>query len=67
MRSLWDNITGTCELLRLAAISGFRLNSPYWKWRSQTAFADQPPAGRQRWAAILEYARWVHKIRRLTR
>lgn len=53
------------ELLRLAAISGFRLRGKYWTWRMHTAFGRGVPAGRAEYiASILEYGRWARRMRR---
>jgi hypothetical protein len=68
MRWLRETIGGAWELLRLGALTRFRLTGAYWRWRNETAFGADParrPPRRQRLRAILDYARWVHRMRRL--
>lgn len=65
MRALLDTIGGLFELLRLGALSGFRIRGEYWTWRWHTAFGRGQPATRRELAAsVLEYARWVRRMRR---
>jgi len=53
------------ELFRLAAISGFRLRGRYWTWRMHTAFGRGYPASRMETIrSVLEYGRWVRRMRR---
>jgi hypothetical protein len=62
-----DTMMGLLELLRLAWISRFRMRSPYWRWRFETAFGHDPsrmPTRRQRWRAMIDYGKWVHRMRR---
>ena len=61
-------LTALWELLLLAAHTGFRLHGPYLNWRRETAFgsdASQQPARGERWHALLDYGRWVHRMKRL--
>ncbi|HYF13554.1 MAG TPA: hypothetical protein VD971_00630 [Phycisphaerales bacterium] len=56
---------GLYELFRLAVLSRFRMRGKYWTWRMHTALGDGAgvsPAERRR--AILEYGRWVARMRR---
>ncbi|MBY0313845.1 MAG: hypothetical protein K2W85_17405 [Phycisphaerales bacterium] len=65
IRWLLDTLGGLWELLRLGVVTGFRFNGPYWTWRTQTAFGRGWPDSRaQRIGAILEYARWIRRMRR---
>jgi len=67
MRTLIELLGGLWELLRLAFKTRFRLRGPYWRWRAETAFGTDPsklPSRWQRWRAILDYGRWVHRMRR---
>ncbi|MHC4949063.1 MAG: hypothetical protein ACYTG1_12530 [Planctomycetota bacterium] len=67
MRRLLDTLGGLGLLLMLAARSGFRLRSGYWRWRTETAFGADPaarPPRRERLRAILDYARWAYRMRR---
>ena len=53
------------ELFRLAALSGFRLKGRYWSWRMHTAFGRGYPASRgELIRSVLEYGRWVRRMRR---
>ncbi|MBM4108334.1 MAG: hypothetical protein FJ255_05905 [Phycisphaerae bacterium] len=64
MSRVLDTLGGLSELARLAALSGFRLRGKYWRWRLHAAFGNGTPTRRERWRAVLEYARWVHRMRR---
>ena len=66
MARLLDTLGGIWELLRIAVRSRFRLRSSYWCWRAETAFGTDParrPPFRARACAILDYARWVHRMK----
>lgn len=66
MRRIQETIGGLWELACLAAASRFRLRGPYWRWRAETAFGGgsaPPPLGR-RLRAILDYGRWVYRMKR---
>ncbi|HYE61656.1 MAG TPA: hypothetical protein VD997_06645 [Phycisphaerales bacterium] len=66
MRRLLDNLAGLWQLFRLGWISGFRFKGPYWTWRMQTAFGRGMPATkRELIASVLEYGRWMARMRRL--
>jgi hypothetical protein len=53
-------------LARLGIATNFRLRGKYWTWRWQTAWGSgEQPSSKQKWAAALEYARWVAKMKRL--
>jgi hypothetical protein len=67
MRWLIDTLGGLYELAVLGFRTGFRLSGPYWRWRRETAFgadASRRPPWRQQIAAILEYGRWVYRMKR---
>lgn len=65
MTRFCETLGGLYQLLRLAIVSRFRLRGAYWSWRTQTAFGRGWPHGRlARWHAIMDYARWVHRMRR---
>ena len=54
------------ELVRLAALTGFRLNGAYWSWRTHTALGPKGrdavgPAEIRR--ATLEYGRWIARMK----
>ena len=62
-----DVVGSLWVLATMAIASGFRLRSPYWKWRMATAFpVGSVPASKLKLALSgLEYARWAWRIRRL--
>jgi hypothetical protein len=61
----WDNLLALYELARLAAISKFRMRGAYWTWRMHTAFGRGKPTSRgEYFRSVLEYGRWVHRMRR---
>ena len=67
MRRLLDTLGGLWELMRLGARSRFRLGSAYWRWRYETAFGNDPaarPPRRQHIGALLDYGRWVYRMKR---
>lgn len=67
MSRIRQTIGGLGELLALAARSRFRMRGPYWRWRFETAFGADParwPARRRRLGAILEYGRWIWRMKR---
>lgn len=63
MPNLSDTLAGGLELLRLAALSGFRVRNRYWRWRYETAFGAGEPPRRERIAAFLRYAAWARRMR----
>ncbi len=67
MRNLLDTVAGLSDLLLLFAKTGFRLRSPYWQWRLHTAFGRGYPSKREFARGMLEYARWVSRMRRAAR
>ena len=67
MRSFMDTFGGVWELALLAIKSRLRLRSGYWKWRYETAFGTDPtrwPPLRQRIRAMIDYGKWVHRMKR---
>jgi hypothetical protein len=60
-------IIGCLLLLRLAAGSRFRLHGAYWTWRMTTAMGPDRPARRERLRNILDYARWMARMRSISR
>ncbi|MBX3364914.1 MAG: hypothetical protein KF866_09130 [Phycisphaeraceae bacterium] len=66
MRKFLDTCGGLFQLTRLAFLSKGRFRGPYWQWRIQTAYGRGLPASRRRRLHdLLEYARWVHRVRRM--
>lgn len=66
MRHLLDTIGGLWQLFLLAARSRFRLTGRYWAWRRETAFGrSNPRSRRETLHAVLEYGRWIHRMKRL--
>jgi hypothetical protein len=67
MRRLVDTIGGMWELLLLGARSGFRFRGPYWQWRHETAFGNDPaavPPRGDRLRQVLAYGRWIYRMKR---
>ncbi len=68
MHRLVQTIGGLWELLLLAARSRFRMRSRYWNWRRETAFGggagDRPTPAEVR-RAVIDYGRWVFRMKRL--
>lgn len=65
MRRLLDTLGGLFELLRLGTVTRFDFKGDYWSWRLHTAFGRGAPQSRGEMVrAILDYGRWVHRMRR---
>ena len=67
MNRLVETIGGVWELGRIAAVSRFRMRGGYWRWRDETAFGSDPsarPGAVARWRAVLDYGRWVYRMKR---
>lgn len=67
MRRIIDTIGGVWELFLLGWKTRFRLRGGYWRWRYETVFGTDPaqmPPRRQRMCAMLDYGRWVYRIKR---
>lgn len=64
-RSAIDTLGAVYELARLGVITRFRFRGPYWEWRLHTAFGRGYPESRWELVyAVLEYGRWVRRMRR---
>jgi len=60
-----DTVGAIYELARLGIITRFRFRGPYWEWRLHTAFGRGYPESRvQLVRAVLDYGRWVRRMRR---
>jgi len=60
-----DTVGAIYELARLGIITRFRFRGPYWEWRLHTAFGRGFPESRvQLIRAVLDYGRWVRRMRR---
>jgi len=67
MHAFLDTVGGIWELAILVLRGGLRRDNAYWRWRRETAFGTDPdamPPRRERWRAMLEYGRWVHRMKR---
>ncbi len=65
MTRFCDTLGALWQLFRLAWITRFRFQGPYWQWRLHTAFGRGYPQRRtELFKAVLEYGRWVHRTRR---
>ena len=70
MLRLYETIAGLYELLQLAVRTRYSSRNPYWQWRLETAFGadrDAMPSRWQRLRAMIEYGRWVHRMKRWMR
>ncbi len=60
-----DTLWALYELARLGVVTRFNFRGKYWTWRWQTAMGSNPTISRtERWRAMLEYGRWVARMRR---
>jgi hypothetical protein len=67
VNTLAESLGGLWALLVLAIKSRFRMGNAYWRWRSETAFGHKPGqqlSGWQRFRAVMEYGRWVYRMKR---
>lgn len=55
---------GIWELARLAVVSRFRFSGGYWTWRLHTAFGRGTPPRSETIHAVLDYGRWMFRMRR---
>jgi len=60
-------VAGLWFLLVILLRSRFRLGGPYWVWRRRTAVGHERRPTRETVAGVLEYARWVARMRRIAR
>lgn len=60
-------ILGFLWLAGLVIRSGFRLGGAYWTWRSATAMGEDRPGRGERLTALLHYARWLERMRSISR
>lgn len=68
IRDAVDTLIGLAHLGVMLARTGFRTSGRYWTWRTTTAFGETPPRSvSDRLEALLGYARWAHRMRRLGR
>jgi hypothetical protein len=65
MRGFFETLGGLWQLLRLGFLSKFRFRGPYWKWRNHTAFGRGVPPKGELVRGVLEYGRWMHRMRKL--
>ncbi|MEM7756286.1 MAG: hypothetical protein AAF297_11685 [Planctomycetota bacterium] len=68
MTAFTDTVVGLFALFVLAVRTGFRVSGPnahpYWRWRHDTA-QGKSAAPTSQSHAVLEYARWIGRMRRL--
>jgi len=63
-----ETLAGCWQLLRLLILSRFRIRGRYWHWRQETAFGRGMPRNRlETIKALLEYGRWMARVRKLGR
>jgi hypothetical protein len=65
MKALVETLGGLWQLFRLAILSRFRFGGAYWKWRRHTAFGRGVPPRGEMVHGIIEYGRWMHRMRKL--
>lgn len=68
MQNVIDTIGGIWALLVLALTTRCRLRGKYWRWRYETAFGSEPDkytTRRQRLRAMIEYGKWVRRMKKL--
>lgn len=63
MRWLFDTLGGLYQLARLGVLTRFRFRGPYWQWRLHTAFGRGYPPRRELLRSILDYGRWMHRMK----
>lgn len=64
-RWLGESLGACWQLVRLGWVTGFRQDTPYWRWRMDTAFGRGLPASKREYRrGVWHYARWVHRLRR---
>jgi len=67
MSRFGETLGGLWQLFAIAARSRFRMTSAYWRWRDETAFGTDSakrPSRAKRFHAMLDYGRWVHRMKR---
>ncbi len=60
-----ETIGGLYQLARLAVVTRFRFKGAYWTWRMQTAFGRGYPPRGELIRSILDYGRWMHRMKKL--
>jgi hypothetical protein len=66
-RATRETVLGACMLAGLVARSGFRLRGRYWTWRLETALGAERRAAGERARAAMGYARWMARMREISR
>lgn len=66
MRTLLDTLLGVLDLAWMVLTAKGAWNGRYWRWRRQTAFGRGLPPRGELIRGLLDYARWVHAMRRWT-
>ena len=64
LKRFFETTFGLWALFVLLCRSRFRLGGAYWQWRWQTAFGRGEPAFLEKTIGVLDYARWMHQMRR---
>jgi len=64
MKWVISTLGGLYELVRLGVLTRFDFGGPYWTWRLHTAFGrGYPESRRELVRSVLQYARWIHRMR----
>jgi hypothetical protein len=67
MSRVRETLGGLWCLALLAMRGAWRTRSAYWQWRHETAFghnAAQRPPLHERLRAMIDYGRWVYRMKR---
>ncbi|MCL4197292.1 MAG: hypothetical protein KJZ69_07340 [Phycisphaerales bacterium] len=64
MRPILDFCGGLVALAGLAGRGALNRRNRYWQWRRETAFGPFAVTPGQRRRAVLDYGRWVFRMRR---
>ena len=64
-RTTIETLGGLWLLLVLGLRTRFRMRGRYWSWRHETAFGRGEPDRAEKRRAVIHYARWLWRMRRL--
>lgn len=64
MRMIRETFGALLALARLGGRGALNRRNRYWQWRRETAFGPFAVTPGQRRRAVLDYGRWVFRMRR---
>ncbi len=64
MRMIRETFGALLALARLGCRGALNRRNRYWQWRRETAFGPFAVTPGQRRRAVLDYGRWVFRMRR---